>query len=502
MEIQTELILFAVSILFFVSILAGKAGYKFGVPALLLFLSVGMLAGSDGLGLQFENIAVAQMVGTIALCIILFSGGMDTKLSEIRPVIAQGVILATLGVLLTAALTGFIIYWIWGSTTEAVGVGLATSLLLASTMSSTDSASVFSILRAKGLNLKNNLRPMLELESGSNDPMAYILTITFIEIIKSDATPNYWAAVGMLLTQLVIGAFAGYILGKLAVRVINELQIDNASLYPIMVFTFCIFTFSLTYIIKGNSYLAVYIAGLVIGNSKFLHKRSALNFFDGMAWMSQLLMFLTLGLLVNPRELIPIAVPGLIISFLMIFVTRPLSVFLCLIPFTKMSFKAKAFVSWVGLRGAVPIIFAIIPLAENVPHARLIFNIVFFCTLVSLIVQGTSLSQMAVWLGLTNKRKGLKQLKDFDVEFSDDIKSVTTEIDITGQVLKNGNLIMNLPLPEKTLVVMVKRDNKYFVPGGDTTLLENDKLLIITDDHDALMETLSNLGSTGTKIST
>ena len=302
MEIQTELILFAVSILFFVSILAGKAGYKFGVPALLLFLSVGMLAGSDGLGLQFENIEVAQMVGTIALCIILFSGGMDTKLSEIRPVIAQGVILATLGVLLTAALTGFIIYWIWGSETAAFGIGLTTCLLLASTMSSTDSASVFSILRAKGLNLKHNLRPMLELESGSNDPMAYILTITLIGIIMADAEPNYWAAAGMLLMQLIIGAFAGYVLGKLAVKVINQLQIDNAALYPIMVFTFCIFTFSLTYIIKGNSYLAVYIGGLVIGNSKFLHKRSTLNFFNGMAWMSQLIMFLTLGLLVNPRE--------------------------------------------------------------------------------------------------------------------------------------------------------------------------------------------------------
>lgn len=496
MEIKTELVLFAVSILFFLSILAGKAGYKFGVPALLLFLSVGMLCGSDGLGLQFENIGVAQTIGTVALCIILFSGGMDTKLSEVQPVVAQGVILATFGVLLTAILTGLVIYWIWGVTVEAAGLGLATCLLLASTMSSTDSASVFSILRSKGLHLKHNLRPMLELESGSNDPMAYILTITLIEIVKSEATPNYWAAAGMLLTQLIIGAIAGYVLGKVAVRVINSLQIDNSSLYPIMVFTFCIFIFSLTYIIKGNSYLAVYVGGLVIGNSKFLHKRSSMNFFDGMAWMSQLLMFLTLGLLVNPRELIPIMIPGLIISFLMIFVTRPLSVYLCLIPFPKMSFKEKTFVSWVGLRGAVPIIFAIIPLAENVPHARLIFNIVFFCTLVSLIVQGTSLSKMAVWLGLAGKPSGFKELKDFDIEFSDEIKSVTTEINITPQALKKGNLIMNLPLPEKTVIVMVKRANIYFVPSGNTALYENDKLLVITDDHDALMQTINSLGST------
>ncbi|MHC2991945.1 potassium transporter [Pontibacter sp. HJ8] len=495
MDIKIELLLFGISILFFLSILAGKAGHKFGVPALLLFLSVGMLSGSDGLGIHFENIQVAQIIGTVALCIILFSGGMDTKIAEIRPIIAQGVVLATFGVLMTAILTGVAIWWVLGMTDAAAGIGLTTSLLLAATMSSTDSASVFSILRSKRLHLKNNLRPMLELESGSNDPMAYILTITLIGIINTDAAPNYWAAGGMLLMQLIIGGVAGYLLGRLAVRLINNLDIDNSSLYPILVFTCCIFIFSATYFIKGNGYLAVYIGGLVIGNSKFVHKRSSLNFFDGMAWMSQLLMFLTLGLLVNPRELVPIIIPGLIISFLMIFITRPLSVFLCMLPFRKMGFKDKAFVSWVGLRGAVPIIFAILPLAENVPHARLIFNIVFFCTLVSLVVQGTSLSKMAIWLGLAEHPRELEKLKDFDVEFSDEIKSITTEITITAKSLAAGNRLMDLPLPDKTLAVMVKRDNKYFVPKGKTILHEDDKVLIITDDHDALIQTMQNLGS-------
>src|SRR5690554_1063719 len=206
MEITVELVLLGISILFFLSILAGKAGYKFGVPALLLFLTVGMLSGSDGLGVQFENLAVAQAIGTIALCIILFSGGMDTKLEEIKPVAAQGVILATVGVFLTAITTGFIIWWILGMTHAALGVSLITSMLLAATMSSTDSASVFSILRSKGLNLKNNLRPMLELESGSNDPMAYILTVTFIDLMLLEGTSSYWQAGGMLLLQLIIGA--------------------------------------------------------------------------------------------------------------------------------------------------------------------------------------------------------------------------------------------------------------------------------------------------------
>ncbi len=489
MDLQLELVLIVGALLFFVSILAGKASSKFGVPALLLFLSVGMLFGSDGLGIQFENIKVAQSIASIALCIILFSGGMDTKIDEIRPIVARGVILATLGVFLTAVITGILIWWILGMTMKSAGIGFLTSLLLASTMSSTDSASVFSILRSKGLHLKNNLRPTLELESGSNDPMAYVLVITLIEIIKMEAVPNYWIVGFNLVLQLMIGALAGFLLGKFTVFVINRIKIGNDSLYPILVFTFCIFIFSLTYFVKGNGYLAVYVAGLVIGNSKFVNKRSSLNFFDGLAWMSQLLMFLTLGLLVRPHELVPILVPGLIISLAIILISRPVTVFLCLLPFRKMPFKDKAFVSWVGLRGAVPIIFAIFPVVENVPHARLIFNIVFLCTLVSLLVQGTSISIVAKWFGLVEKSSKVKELTEFDVEFSDEIKSTTAEIEITSSIIEDGNRLMDLPLPDNTLAVLVKRNDIYFVPTGKTVLEVTDKLLIITDDKEALIET-------------
>lgn len=494
MNIQIEIVLLIGSALFFLSILAGKASSRFGVPALLLFLGVGMLFGSDGFGIQFENIRFAANIGTVALCIILFSGGLDTSISEIRPVMAQGVILATLGVLLTAAITGLIVWWWLGMTLPSAGIGLMTSLLLASTMASTDSASVFSILRSKGLYLKNKLRPMLELESGSNDPMAYILVISIISIIKQGAQPNYWLVGGSLFLQLGIGSVMGYSLGKLSVRLINRIKIGNDSLYPILLFTLCIFIFSVTYLAKGNGFLAVYIGGLVLGNSKFVHKRSSLNFFDAMAWMSQLIMFLTLGLLVNPHELVPIIIPGLIISFLMIFFSRPLTVFLCLLPFRKMPVKDKTFISWVGLRGAVPIIFAIFPLVANVPHARLIFNIVFFCTLVSLLVQGTSLPFLARWLDLAEKPRPLKKIRDFDVEFSNDIKSVTTEIEMEARILSKGNRLMDISLPDKTLVVMVKRDNKYFVPTGKTPLKEKDMLLVITDDHEALIQTFKDLG--------
>lgn len=494
MSVQIEVFLLVLSILFFFSIMvAGKASSKYGVPALLLFLGVGMLSGSSGFGVEFENVYIAQNIGTIALCIILFSGGLDTSFSEIRPIIKQGVVLATLGVSLTAFTTGIVIWWILGMTKESANVGILTSLLLASTMASTDSASVFSILRSKGLHLKNNLRPMLELESGSNDPMAYVLVIALIDIIKLNSEPNYMQIALTLLLQLIIGAILGYLLGKLSVKIINRINCGNDSLYPILVFTFCIFIYSATYFAKGNGFLAVYVGGLVIGNSKFVHKRISLNFFDGLAWLFQLIMFLMLGLLVNPHELVPIIIPGLLISFLMIFFTRPLSVFICLLPFRKMPIKDKAYVSWVGLRGAVPIIFAIFPLVADVPHARLIFNIVFFSTLVSLVVQGTSLPFIARWLKLADTPIKVKKLQTFDVDFSDEIKSVTTELEITPAILSKGIQIMDIPFPEKALVVLVMRGDSYFVPTGKTILQEKDKILIIADNKEVIEETYRNL---------
>lgn len=487
MQINIEILLLAVSVLFFFSILAGKASSRFGVPALLLFLTVGMLSGSDGLGIPFNNIHAAHAISTVALCIILFSGGMDTQFKEIKPVISQGVILATVGVLLTTIITGLLIWWIAGITTIAsTEVGLLTSLLIAAIMSSTDSASVFSILRSRKLHLKNNLRPLLELESGSNDPMAYLLVITIVGLIQQDSGVNYWATGGILLMQLAVGGLLGYILGRLAVYFINRIHIGNDSLYPILVFTISIFIFSITYFARGNGYLAVYIAGLVIGNSKFVHKRSSLHFFDGLAWLSQLLMFLTLGLLVNPHELIPIIVPALIISFLMVFISRPLSVFLCLLPFRKMTTKDKAFISWVGLRGAVPIIFAIIPLAEELPEARFIFNIVFFCTLVSLLLQGTSLAPVAKWMGLVESVPESVEINREEEYAANELKSISTELFITDDIIKKGNRLMDLALPENAQVVMVKREHNFFVPTGSTILKDGDVLMVISDNQELL----------------
>ena len=493
---QIELFLLVISVLFFASILVSKAGSILGVPALLLFLGVGMLFGSDGLQLvNFHNIKIAHMVGTIALCAILFSGGLDTRLNDIRPVLGPGITLATLGVLLTSVSTGLILYLLIGHR-EGIATGIMGCLLLASTMSSTDSASVFSILRGKGLNLKHNLRPTLELESGSNDPMAYVLTITFISLIQQGGHPNYWGAVGLLVMQLAIGAVAGILMGKLLVWLINSINIDNAALYPILVLTGCFFVFASTYYLQGNSFLAVYIAGLILGNARFIHKRSTRNFFEGISWLSQLTMFLTLGLLVNPSELKAVLIPGLIISVVMIFVTRPLSVFASLAFFRQFDFKDKVFVSWVGLRGAVPIIFAILCRASDVPGSDIIFNIVFLCTLVSLILQGTTLSPMARWLGVAEPPEEKPKIENFDIDFPEEIKSATSEIEITKTMLAHGSHLMDLQMPEKTLAIMVKRGDTYFVPTGKTPLHVGDRLMVITDNDQALADTLQRLGAT------
>ena len=490
---NAEEVLLICSVILFVSILAGKAGFRVGLPALLLFLGIGMLFGSDGLGLQFSNPQIAQFIGMIALSIILFSGGMDTKLSEIKPIASQGVVLATLGVLVTTAITGYFIFWLTGLVAGYETLTLAESLLMAAVMSSTDYASVFSILRSKGVYLKQRLRPTLELESGSNDPMAYMLTIILIAYIQSNGM-NFLDGAISLAVQLILGLIAGYILGKVSVWIINKVNVENQSLYPILLLAVIFFIFSITSLLKGNGYLAVYIAGLVVGNTKIIHKKSIVTFFDGFTWLWQIVMFITLGLLVNPHELLPVAGIGLTVGIFMIIFARPITVFLCLLPFRNFTTKAKLYISWVGLRGAVPIIFATYPLIAGIENANLIFNVVFFITILSLLVQGTTVTHVARWLHLTDAPE---RKDEFGIELPEEIKSAMSEIDITKEVLSHGNKLMQLKLPDHTLAVMVKRDGKYFIPKGNTELHENDKLLMISDNDEALLQSYESLGIKG-----
>ena len=479
MIFTAENILLIGSILLFISIVVSKTGYRFGVPALLLFLVVGMLFGSDGLGLEFHNAKEAQFIGMVSLSVILFSGGMDTKFKEIKPVLYQGIALSTIGVLLTALFTGLFIWWLGGMKWTGIELPLITSLLLAATMSSTDSASVFAILRSQKMNLKHNLRPMLELESGSNDPMAYMLTIVLIQLAMSSGM-GVGAIFTSFIIQFLVGAAAGYVLGKIAILMLNRLDIDNQALYPILLLSFVFFTFSATDLLKGNGYLAVYIAGMMVGNSKFVYRKEIYTFMDGLSWLCQIVMFLCLGLLVNPHEMLDTAAVSLLIALFMIAVGRPLSVFLSLLPFgNKVGIKSRCFISWVGLRGAVPIIFATYPVVAKVPGADVIFNIVFFITILSLVIQGTTISWVAKKLDLSLPMP--KTGNDFGVELPDEIDSELSDLTVTQEFLEVGDTLKDISLPQGTLVMIVKRGQEFLIPNGSLKLHVGDKLLLISE---------------------
>ncbi len=478
--ITAENILLIGSILIFCSILISKTGYRFGIPTLLLFLLVGMFFGSDGLGIQFHSASDAQFVGMMALSIILFTGGMDTKLHEVRPVMAQGILLSTVGVLLTTLLTGAFIFYIseWNQTN--IQLTFMVSLLLAATMSSTDSASVFNLLRSQQMNLKENLRPMLELESGSNDPMAYMLTIVLIEVISSGSGLNVWHITQGLFTQFVFGGIIGYAFGRFTIRLINKINLSNSSLYPILLLSLIFITFTLTDFVKGNGYLAVYILGVVVGNAKLAFRKDINTFMDGLTWLFQIIMFLTLGLLVNPHELLDVAAVALLIGLFMIVAARPISIFACLLPFRHISNKARLFVSWVGLRGAVPIIFATYPVIAQIPGSNQLFNIVFFITLLSLVIQGMSIAKVAKWLKLDLPQK--KEGNEFGIELPDEIDSELHEITLTPEILKAGNRLADMHLPQGTLVILIKRGYEFLIPNGQAELHTGDKLLIISEN--------------------
>ena len=479
MYFTAENILLVGSGLILISILISKTGYRFGIPTLLLFLVVGMLFGSDGLGLQFNSVQDAQFIGMMALSIILFTGGMDTKFSDIRPVMTQGVILSTLGVVLTTALTGgfiFLLSW-WGG--WGIEMPLLTCLLLAATMASTDSASVFSLLRSQNINLKQNLRPMLELESGSNDPMAYMLTIVIIQIIGSRDSMDLVMVAKDLVVQFVVGGALGFAMGKCAVWLTNRINLLNSSLYPILLLSLVFITFTITDTIDGNGYLAVYICGLVVGNTKLVFRKEVNTFMNGLTWLFQIIMFITLGLLVNPHELLDVALIAVLVGLFMIVFARPISVFACLLPFKEMTNSARLFVSWVGLRGAVPIIFATYPVIAQVDGSKQIFNIVFFITLLSLVIQGMSITQMARWLKLDLPAE--KEGNDFGVELPDEIDSQLSDMTLVSEDLAGGNRLVDLHLPKGQLVMIVKRGSEFLIPNGQMELKVGDKLLLITE---------------------
>ena len=480
MIFTAENILLIGAVLIFCSILISKTGYRFGIPTLLLFLLVGMVFGSDGLGLQFNSASDAQFIGMMALSIILFTGGMDTKLQDIRPVLTQGILLSTVGVLMTTLLTGSFIYFLSSLTSMDFSLSLLTCMLLAATMSSTDSASVFNLLRSQKMNLKENLRPMLELESGSNDPMAYMLTIALIQVVASGSDLHIGAVVKDLLVQFFFGSVIGFAFGKFSAWLINKINLSNASLYPILLLSLVFITFTTTDLLKGNGYLAVYIAGVVVGNTRLTFRKEVDTFMNGLTWLFQIIMFLSLGLLVNPHEMLDVVVVALLIAVFMILIARPLSVFTCLLPFRSMSNRARFFVSWVGLRGAVPIIFATYPVVAEIPGSHQIFNIVFFITLLSLIFQGMTISMGARMLHLDLPQE--KEGNEFGVELPEEIDSQLMDLTLTAEMLEKGNRLVDMDIPKGTLVMLVKRGNEFIIPNGQVELYVGDKLLFISEN--------------------
>ena len=493
-DFTSEHIVLVGALLLFVAVIAGKAAYRFGAPALVLELGVGLLVGLDFI--SFRSVDMTRFLGMTSLCIILFTGGMDTKFSQIRPVIGPGVVLATAGVVITALILGTFVWLV--APLVGVEIPFVAALLLAATMSSTDSASVFSILRSKKRGLRENLRPLLELESGSNDPMAYMLTILLIGMLsRASGDTGVGMSIVFFIVQMVVGALSGYLIGRLAVFTINGINLANKSLYSVLLLAFIFFAFAFTDLVRGNGYLAVYLAGLVVGNHRLTQKQPMTIFFDGFTWLMQIVMFLTLGLFVNSDELLQpeVLILGLLVGAFMILVARPVSVFACLAPFRGFSLKARLYVSWVGLRGAVPILFALYPMVAGIGHADLLFNVVFLSTIISLLVQGTTVSSMANLLGLSYEERG----STFSVNMQEEVKSVFTEVEVNESMLGRGQTLREITLPENTLVMLVCRDGDYFVPQGKTELLIGDKLLVISDRGEELAASYKHLGVSDVK---
>ena len=480
-SIAYEPILLVGSVLMLAGIMAGKVGTRFGVPALLLFLITGMLFGSSGLGIQYNDAGHTQFVGMVALTVILFFGGLETKFAEIRPILGPGITLSTLGVLLTTLCFGAFLYGLDQLGWDPVHFSFPIALLLAATMSSTDSASVFALLRSKNMHLKEGLRPILELESGSNDPMAYMLTIALIQYVTGGSEGSAGSILVTFLLQFSVGGLLGYVMGWLTVKLLNKANIGNEALYPILLLCVVFLTFSATTLLQGNGYLAVYIMGVLVGNKRVVHKKSIVTFFDGLTWLLQIALFIILGLFVDAHNLLPIAGFALLAGLFMIFIARPLAVQLCLVFFPSISMRGRWFLSWVGLRGAVPIIFATYPLMSQVEGAETLFHIVFFITLLSLLIQGSTMPAVARLLGLDEEVKNEVSL--FGVEIPQHTGAKMVEREVTEEMLASGRRLMEIDLREEELVILVRRGDDYMVPKGKLALQVGDVLLIVFEQH-------------------
>ncbi len=463
-----QLLVIGAGLLLF-GVLASKMSSKLGIPALILFLGIGMLAGSEGFGgIPFSDFGIARTVGVLALSFILFAGGLDSSWETIKPIVWKGVSLATVGVVVTAVIVATAALWL-------MDIGWIEALLLGAIVSSTDAAAVFGVLRARGLRLKSRLSPILELESGSNDPMAVFLTIALTSLALSPA--EAWTTyVVHFVVEMGLGAGLGIAFGLGWAKLINRLRLEYDGLYPVLTLALVMTAFGFTSLIGGNGFLAVYAAGVALGSRNFVHRLALIQFHDGVAWLMQIAMFLTLGLLVFPSHLLPVAWTGLALALVLVFVARPAAVFLSLIG-SRMPVREKAFLSWVGLRGAVPIVLATIPVTMGLPGSQAFFNVVFFVVVVSVILQGTTIPWVARLLkvGVTPG------------EEAEETRAPQSTIDLILNVESPvvGRLVVDLKLPPSALLLLLHRDGESYIPRGSTVLRSGDGLLVATRKDDA-----------------
>jgi len=473
-----ENILLWVAVLIFVSVVSSKLSDKFAILTLLLFLTIGMLAGSEGIGgIYFDDAQLAKSIGVVALIFIIFSGGLDTNWKDTKSVILPGVILSTAGVLMTAVITGFFAVHI-------LKFSLLEGMLLGSIVSSTDAAAVFSVLRSKRISLKQPLKPLLEFESGSNDPMAIFLTVGFISILTVK-NMGIAALIPRFMLDMSVGALIGYLMAKFIVFFINRLKLGYEGLYPVIMISLVLLTYVIAVFLKGNGILAVYLVGLMLGKAEFPNKKMIMRFHDGLAWLAQIVMFVTLGLLVFPSHIVPLIGAGFLLTFLLMVVARPVSVLLCLLPF-NMNMRKKVMVAWVGLRGSVPIILATFPFMAGIPQADTIFNIVFFVVIASVFIQGTSIPFLSKILKLDVP---LANKMNYPIEFEKtaafDAEMIDVIVPFDSEVV--GKRISDLDVPEKCLILLICRQGNFVIPSGSMVIESGDVMLVLANTADFLV---------------